>query len=129
MIDSHDARLSRRERQIMDIIFAKGEATGTEIMDALPDELSYSAVRTFLRILEQKGYLKHRKREKRFVYFPTVSHRRASQSATKRLLNTFFAGSVQKAFVALLDASDTKLSEAEVKRIEAMIEKARKDGR
>src|SRR5262249_13262897 len=92
----HDHNLSKRERQIMDIIFAKGQATGIEVMAAMPDELSYSAIRTFLRILEQKGYLKHKKENKRFVYLPTQSPRRASVSATKRLLNTFFGGSVQK---------------------------------
>ncbi len=113
----------------MDIIFAKGQATGTEVMEAMPDELSYSAIRTFLRILERKGYLTHTKEKNRFVYLPTQSPQRASVSATKRLLNTFFGGSVQKAFQALLEASDTKLSDAEAKRIELMIQKSKREGR
>lgn len=128
-MESHDHNLSKRERQIMDIIFAKGRVTGTEVMEAMPDALSYSAIRTFLRILEQKGYLKHSKEKNRFVYVPTQSPQRASVSATKRLLNTFFGGSVQKAFQALLKASDTNLSEGEMKRIEAMIQKSKKEGR
>jgi len=113
----------------MDVVFAKGEVTALEVLESLPDKLSYSAVRTFLRILEQKGHVKHRKQENRFVYCPVISTEQASRSAAKRLLKTFFAGSVHKAVVALLEASETKLSDAEFKRIEALIHKARKDGR
>src|SRR5689334_940653 len=109
MAESQELHLSKRERQIMDIVFAKGKVTALEVLEALPDPLSYSAVRTFLRILEQKGHLKHRKVENRFVYFPAISTAQASKSAVKRLLTTFFAGSVEKAVVALLKASDTKL--------------------
>jgi predicted transcriptional regulator len=129
MAEPLEPHLSKRERQIMDIVFAKGEVTALEVLESFPEKLSYSAVRTFLRILEQKGHVKHRKQENRFVYFPVISTEQASRSAEKRLLTTFFAGSVHKAVVALLKVSETKLSDAEFKRIEAMIQKARKDGR
>jgi predicted transcriptional regulator len=122
-----ELHLSKRERQIMDIIYSKGKATGQEVMESLPDSLSYSAVRTFLRILEQKGHLKHRKEAQRFVYYPAASAAKVSRSATRRLLHTFFGGAVERAVVALLEASDLKLPEAELKRIEAMIERAKKE--
>jgi BlaI family transcriptional regulator, penicillinase repressor len=118
-------QLSRRERQIMDIVYARGEVTAAEVNAALPDPPSYSAVRTLLRILEEKGHLKHREDGPRYVYFPTESREKASRSALKGLVQTFFEGSLSNAVAALVDADGGKLSADEVKRIEAIIKAAR----
>lgn len=119
----HD--LSRRERQIMDVIFAHGEATAAEVAAALPDPPSYSAVRAMLRILEEKGILKHREEGPRYVFLPVESREKASRSALKRVVQTFFKGSLASAVSALVDASDTQLSVEELDRLEAIIQKAR----
>jgi BlaI family penicillinase repressor len=117
--------LTRRERQIMDIIFARGEATAAEVNAALPDQPSYSTVRTLLRILEEKGHLKHREDGQRFVYIPTATRAAESKSALKRVVHTFFSGSLADAVAALVDTADGKLPAAELKRIEAIIKKAK----
>jgi predicted transcriptional regulator len=117
----HD--LSRRERQIMDVIHARGKAAAADVHAALPDAPSYSAVRALLRILEEKGFLKHREEGPRYVYEPTEPHKQASRSALKRVVETFFDGSLANAVAALAD--DEKLSPDELKRIEAVIKKAR----
>src|SRR6478735_9048039 len=117
--------LTRRERQIMDIIFARGEATAAEVNAALPDQPSYSTVRTLLRILEEKGHLKHREDGQRFVYIPTTTRAAESKSALKRVVQTFFSGSLADAVAALVDTADGKLPAAELKRIEAIIKKAK----
>jgi BlaI family penicillinase repressor len=117
--------LTRRERQIMDIIFARGEATAAEVNAALPDQPSYSTVRTLLRILEEKGHLKHREEGPRFVYIPTATRAAESKSALKRVVQTFFSGSLADAVAALVDTADGKLPAAELKRIEAIIKKAK----
>src|SRR5258706_3922369 len=96
--------LSRRERQIMDIVFARGEATAAEVGAALPDPPSYSAVRALLRILEEKGHLRHREDGPRYVFVPTEPREKASRSALKRVLQTFFDGSLSNAVAALVDA-------------------------
>ena len=119
--------LSRRERQIMDIIYARGQATAAEVTAALADPPSYSAVRALLRILEQKGHLRHQEDGPRYVFLPTVPRERARRSALRNLVRTFFDGSSAQAAAALIDQS--QLSEEDFARLTALIEKARKDGR
>ena len=109
----------------MDIVFSRGEATAAEVNAALPDQPSYSTVRTLLRILEEKGHLKHREDGQRFVYIPTTSRATESKSALKRVVQTFFSGSLADAVAALVDTADGKLPAAELKRIEAIIKKAK----
>jgi BlaI family transcriptional regulator, penicillinase repressor len=119
--------LSRRERQIMDVIYARGQATAAEVVAALPDPPSYSAVRALLRILEQKGHLRHQEEGPRYVFLPTVSRDRARKSALRNLVRTFFDGSPAQAAAALIDQADP--SDDDVTRLAAMIDKARKEGR
>jgi predicted transcriptional regulator len=119
--------LSRRERQIMDVIYGRGQATAAEVVAALPDPPSYSAVRALLRILEQKGHLRHQEDGPRYVFLPTVSRDRARRSALRNLVRTFFDGSPAQAAAALIDQAD--LSDEDVTRLTAMIDKARKEGR
>jgi predicted transcriptional regulator len=123
----HADPLSRRERQIMDVIYARGQATAAEVVAALPDPPSYSAVRALLRILEQKGHLRHEEDGPRYVFLPTVSRDRARKSALRNLVRTFFNGSSAQAAAALIDQAD--LSEDDAARLAEMIEKARKEGR
>src|SRR4051794_1594892 len=104
-----DAGLSRRERQIMDILFALGRATGPEIQQRLPGEPSYSTVRTILRILERKGHVRHIEEGLRYVYFPAVEREAARKSAISRLIGTFFGGSIRAAAAALLDPNEGNL--------------------
>ncbi len=125
---SHD-RLSRRERQIMDIVYQRARATAQEVMESLPDPPSYSAVRAMLRLLEEKGHLKHEQDGPRYIFLPTVARKKASQSALRQMLKTFFGGSTEQAVAALLDLSRSKLSKEELDRLSQMIEEARKDGR
>ena len=122
-------RLSRRERQIMELIYASGQATATEILERLPDPPSYSAVRALLRILETKGHLRHVVDGTRYVFLPTVAPDRARRSAMQSLIHTFFEGSPEKAVAALLDVSRSELSEEELDRISRLIENAREEGR
>ena len=117
--------LSRRERQIMDIIYARGEAAAAEVHEALPDAPSYSAVRTLLRILEEKGHLKHREDGPRYVFMPTEPRAKASRSALKRVVQTFFDGSLASAVAALVDGEGGKVSAEELQRIEAIIQTAK----
>ena len=117
--------LSRRERQIMDIIFARGEAAAAEVHEALPDPPSYSAVRTLLRILEEKGHLKHREDGPRYIFLPTETRAKASKSALKRVVQTFFDGSLSNAVAALVDAEGGKLSAEELQRLEAIVKAAK----
>jgi BlaI family penicillinase repressor len=117
--------LSRRERQIMDIIYTRGEASAADVNADLPDSPSYSTVRTLLRILEEKGHLKHREDGQRFVYAPTRTRAAESKSALKRVVMTFFEGSLADAVAALVDTADGKLPAEELKRIEDIIKKAK----
>ena len=119
--------LSRRERQIMDVLYARGSATAADIRDALPDAPSYSAVRALLRILEEKGHARHEQQGLRYVYSPQVSRERARRSALKRLVSTFFGGSAAQAAAALIGSES--LSKDEVTRLAAMLERARKGER
>ena len=121
--------LSRRERQIMDVIFQRGRATAAEVMENLPDPPGYSAVRATLRILEEKGHVQHEQDGLRYVFVPTMARETAKRSALEHLLQTFFNGSTEQAVATLLDESVSKLSEEELNRLAQLIEKARKDGR
>jgi BlaI family penicillinase repressor len=123
------AQLSRRERQIMDIIYARGQATAAEVLDGLPDPPGYSAVRAMLRVLEEKGHLRHEPRGLRYVFLPTVPREKARRSALKQLLQTFFDDSTEQAVAALLDLSASKLSGDELDRLARLIDEARKEGR
>src|ERR1044072_9636227 len=129
MSRQHHKHLSRRERQIMDIIYSRGKATATEVMENLADAPSYSAVRALLRVLEEKGHLRHKQDGQRYVYSPTVARERAKLSALQRVLQTFFDDSTEDAVAALLDISQERLSDDERKRMEDLIKKAREEGR
>ncbi len=120
--------LSRRERQIVDILYAHGRATAAEVQSLLPDPPSYSAVRAMLRILEEKGHVRHDQDGPRYVYLPTVARDNAKRSAMRHMLQTFFDGSAAQAISALLDDSSAKLSDAELDRLARMIEDARRTG-
>ena len=122
----HD--LSRRERQIVDILYSQGRATAAEVQAALPDPPSYSAVRAMLRILEEKGHVKHEQDGPRYVYVPTVARDNAKRSALRHMLQTFFDGSAEQAISALLDDSSTRLSDRELDRLARMIDQARRTG-
>jgi predicted transcriptional regulator len=117
--------LSRRERQIMDILFKSGRATAAEVRQALPDPPSYSAVRAMLRILEEKGHIRHVAEDLRYVYLPTESPDKAKRSALTHLVSTFFQGSVEQAVAALLDTGSRKLQPEELDRLSKLIEKAK----
>ena len=121
--------LSRRERQIMDVIYGRGQATAAEVLEGLPDPPSYSAVRAMLRVLEEKGHLRHDQQGPRYVFLPTVPREQARQSALKQLVQTFFDGSTEQAVAALLDQSARALSDAELDRLARLIDQARKEGR
>ena len=118
--------LSRRERQIMDVIYAKGEATADDVVAGLDDPPSRTAVRTFLGILKEKGLLKHEKRGRAFVYKPTRAPGQVGKSAFRRVVETFFGGSLEKALAAHLTDPAAKLSDDEITRLRALIEKAKK---
>ncbi|MBL8850720.1 MAG: BlaI/MecI/CopY family transcriptional regulator [Planctomycetaceae bacterium] len=120
--------LGRRERQIMDVIFQLGEASVSDVLDKLPDPPSYSAVRTMIRLLEAKGFLRHRQEGNRYLYRPTQSHGTASRSALQHLLATFFGGSATDAVAAILDISADEMTTDDLKRMEMLIEQARQDG-
>src|SRR6266404_1174687 len=111
---NEDHQMSRRERQIMDVLHAKERATAAEVLAALPDPPSYSAIRALLRILEEKGHARHLREGARYVYLPRASRQTASRSALKRIVSTFFQGSIAQAMAALLETSDTELSKAEL---------------
>jgi len=124
-----NANLSRREREIMDIIYEQGRATAAEIRERMSEPPSYSAVRATLRILEDKGHVRHRQDGPRYVYLPTVPRDRACQSALRHLLKTFFDGSTQRVVATLLDLQASKLSPQELSRLAEMIERAKQEGR
>lgn len=117
-----EGRVSRRERQVMDILFRKGRATAEEVMEELPDPPGYSAVRALLATLEQKELVKHTKESRRYVYSPLVPEKKAKRSALKQLMATFFDGSPEKLVASLLDPSDQKLSKEEIARIRKLLD-------
>src|SRR5216117_1843456 len=127
MSSSHHT-LSRRERQIMDVLYQKGRATALEVQESLPDPPSYSAVRALLRILEDKGHVRHEQDGPRYVYLPTIARDNAQRSALRHILQTFFDGSAEQAISALLDDGSSRFSPAELDRLARMIDTARKSG-
>jgi predicted transcriptional regulator len=120
-------QLSRRERQIMDVIYRRGRATAAEVLQDIADPPSYSAVRALLRLLEEKGHVHHEQDGPRYVYLPTVNRERARQSALTHVVRTFFDGSATDAVAALLDTD--AIDHAELDRLSALIDQARKEGR
>ncbi len=129
MANTSHSQLTRRERQIMDIVYRRGRATAAEVLAELPDPPSYSAVRALLRILEEKGYLRHQQEGPRYVFLPTLARDKARRSALKQIVQTFFDGSAEQAVAALLDMSQPRLSQADLDRLVRLIGKARKEGR
>ena len=121
--------LSRRERQIMDLLFRKGRATAAEVMEGIPDAPSYSAVRALLRILEQKGHVRHEEEGRAYVYMPQVRRDTARQSALSHLLKTFFDNSAEQAVAALLAIKGEKMTDAELDRMSRLIQQAKTEGR
>jgi len=122
-------QLSRRERQIMDILHRRGEATVSEVMAELADPPSYSAVRALLRVLEQKGRISHSERGRTYVFRPTASRQTVRRQALRHLIFTFFGGSAEAAASALLDLSDDEIDSATRKRLARRIAAARREGR
>lgn len=121
-------RLSNRERQIMDVLYRLGQATAVEVMEALPDPPSYSAVRATLRILEDKGQVRHGEEGPRYVFRPAVARDRAKRTAVRHLVSTFFGGSPSAAMATLLDESASKLSQSDYERLKALIDEAKNKG-
>jgi predicted transcriptional regulator len=124
--DGH-RNLSRRERQIMDILYQRGRASASEIQEAMPDPPTYSAVRAKLRVLEEKGHIRHEEEALRYVYLPTVARDSARRSALRHMLSTFFENSVEEAVAALVDLSAANLSREELDRISGLIDDARRE--
>ncbi len=129
IVPNSQKNLSRRERQIMDIIYQHSQATAAEVLENLPDPPSYSAVRAMLKILEDKGHLRHKQQGPRYVFLPKVSREKAKRSAVKHLLQTFFDGSAESAVATLLDVSRSDLSNADLDRLNSLISQAKKEGR
>jgi predicted transcriptional regulator len=123
------ATLTRREREIMDIIYRRGRATAAEVLEDMADPPTYSAVRALLRILEDEGHIKHVQDGPRYVYLPAVARNDARKSALSHVVATFFDGSVEQAVAALVESSRTKLSKEELERLAQLIDKAKKEGR
>jgi BlaI family transcriptional regulator, penicillinase repressor len=121
--------LSRRERQIMDILYRSGKASANEVRDAMPDAPSYSAVRAMLRVLEEKGHIKHQEEGMKYVYAPVIAAGKAKRSAVKHVLDTFFQGSPELIVAALLDVSSSRLTREELDRMAGLIEKAKQEGK
>ena len=129
MLLNRQQGLSRRERQIMDILYRSGKASAADVLNAMPDPPSYSAVRAMLRVLEEKGHVKHQEEGLKYVYAPVVAREKAKRSAVKHVMETFFNGSAEQIVAALLDVSSTKLTREELDRMAEMIEKAKKEGK
>jgi predicted transcriptional regulator len=126
MSPSHPRHLSKRERQIMDVLYGAGRATAAEVRARMPDPPSYSAVRTLLRILEEKGHVRHEQDGIRYVYVPTVAPAKAQRSALKHLIDTFFGGSASRGMAALVELSGR---EEDLRELQRMIDEARKKGK
>jgi len=129
MLLNRQQGLSRRERQIMDILYRSRKASASDVLNAMPDPPSYSAVRAMLRVLEEKGHVNHREEGLKYVYAPVVARDKAKRSAVKHVMETFFNGSAEQIVAALLDVSSTKLTRDELDRMAQMIEKAKKEGK
>ena len=128
MVSRPHTALSRRERQIMDILYRRGRTTAAEVMEDLPGDPHSSTVRTQLRVLEEKGHVRHEEEGLRYVYLPEVPRHEARRSALRHLVETFFDGSTEKAVTALLGREASRLSEEELDQIAELIARARKDG-
>jgi len=122
------SQLSRRERQIMDILYRRGEASASEVRELLPQSPGYSAVRAMLRVLEEKGHIGHEAKDLRYVYSPTVPRDSAKESALQHLVTTFFDGSVEQVVATLLNGSAAKVTQAELDRLAKLIHAAKKQG-
>ena len=122
-------RLSRRERQIMDALYRAGRATAADVQAGMPDPPSYSAVRTMLRILEEKGHVRHELDGPRYVYIPTVARDKAKRSALTHVVNTFFDGSAAQVMAALIETSPNELGDEELTRLRQLIDNAKKEGK
>ncbi len=123
------AQLSRRERQIMDILYERGKASAAEVRQAMPEAPGYSAVRAMLRVLEEKGHVRHEEQGLKYVYSPVVARNKAKRSAVKHVMDTFFSGSPEQIVAALLDVSAARLTREELDRMAAMIEQAKREGK
>ena len=123
----HNA-LTRRERQIMDILYRRGKATANDVMEELPGDPSYSTVRTQLRVLETKGHVRHEEEGLRYIYSPAVPRHAVRRSALRHLVETFFDGSTEKVVSALLGGEGARISDAELERIAEVVAKAKKEG-
>jgi predicted transcriptional regulator len=122
-------QLSRRERQIMDVLYERGRASAAEVLEAMPSPPSYSAVRAMLRVLEEKGHVAHEQDGARYIYAPALPREQARESALRRIVQTFFGGSAEQAVAALIDISRDELDDTELRRLSQLIAKARKEGR
>jgi predicted transcriptional regulator len=129
MTSEKHMQLGRRERQIMDVIYRRGQASVSEVRGDLPDPPSYSAVRAMLGLLEDKGYLRHRQHGLKYVYLPADDTSKVRDSALKHMVATFFGGSPERAVAALLEMSDTRLSAKEKHYLSQLIKKAQQEGR
>src|SRR5437588_13066670 len=129
MTATASTRLSRREREIMDVIYRLGRATAADVLEQLADPPSYSAVRALLRVLEDKGHLTHAQDGLRYVYSPVVPRTSARRSALRQVVRTFFDGSTAQAAAALLDLSESSLSQEEARQLAQLIEKAKREGK
>ncbi len=129
MVLKEQHKLSRRERQIMDVLYRRGRATAAEILENLPDPPGYSAVRAMLRVLEEKKHIRHEEKDLRYVFLPVVPRDKARRSAVRHMLDTFFDGSPEQAVATLLDVSGKTLSDDDFDRLAALVEKARQEGR
>jgi BlaI family transcriptional regulator, penicillinase repressor len=126
--NQHDHKLSRRERQIMDVLYQRQRASAAHIRESIPDAPSYSSVRALLRILEEKGHIRHEEKDLRYVYFPTAPRGRVRRRALRHVVETFFDGSAAQAVAAFLDPSTARVSNEDLDRISELIEKAKKGG-
>ena len=113
----------------MEVIYRRGQATAAEVLEDLPEPPSYSAVRAMLRVLEEKGHVKHQAEGLKYVYIPTVARDKAKRSAVKHVMETFFNGSPEQIVAALLDVASTRLTSEELDRMSEMIEKAKEEGK
>ena len=129
MKKSNRPALSRREREIMDILYKSGRATAAEVLNDLSGEPHYSTVRTQLRVLEGKGYVRHEEENLRYVYVPAVAQDEVGRSALKQLIDAFYDGSMENVVDALLGLEGSRLSQKKLDRIAAMIDKARKEAK
>ena len=123
-----ESHLSRRERQIMDVIYPRGEASVNEVLSGLPDPPSRTAVRTMMRILEEKGHLRHKKKGKEFIYRPVMPRGKAARSALRRVLHTFFDGSLEQAVAVHLSDPKSSFSDDDLKRLADLVRKAKQKG-